>query len=490
MSKNNEFINRFNGHDKKKIKSFFDKLDNALKLNKKEKKKIINDFERYILYSLNNKKSISEILKLLPINSLFQYEKNNAWYPLDTSSKIYPLSMNDKWMSTYRLSYYLKENIIEEVLQLALDYTIIRFPLFKTSLHKGFFWHYLDDINKHFEISVEKELPCSSINISQSNRECFRVIYYQNRISCEFFHLLSDANGGLIFLTSLVNEYIRLLGKNVSYDRYAYNVHEKALIDEINDGFMKIKPEKDNGKLVEKSALSIDGKLSNIEPCQVIHFDLDSNKVYELAKKNNVTINELLLAFLFLVISYSTSRNGEIKIQVPIDLRRMYNINTLRNFSLYNTISIAKSDINNFESLLNEVRKQSREKLSMKAINSVMYEACKLVNSLRLIPLFIKRPIANFIYRYFGDRASTTVLSNIGRVDLSSELASNIIKADFCLGTTLTNKVLFSVITVNNILTLTITKFTTNTSIENNLYNLLKDYNLIINVHGSDKYEN
>ena len=63
-------------------------------------------------------------------------------------------------------------------------------------------------------------------------------------------------------------------------------------------------------------------------------------------------------------------------------------------------------------------------------------------------------------------------------------------KMDFVLGTTITNKLLFSIITCNNILTLSISKYTLNTSVENNLYNLLIQNNIKVKVYGSENYDN
>ena len=128
--------------------------------------------------------------------------------------------------------------------------------------------------------------------------------------------------------------------------------------------------------------------------------------------------------------------------------------------------------------------------MSKNKINEVLVYSNKLVNSLRIVPLFIKRPIANFVYGFIGDKASTTVLSNLGVIDLPREMLANIKGADFVLGTTISNKVLFSLITVNDIVTLTVSKFTTNAAIENGLYNIFKENDLILRVHGSENYEN
>ena len=485
MYKNNEYLNKFNIKDQKIVQSFFNKLENNININKKDKRKILLDFLNYFLEF----KDTEDLSKLIERVSHYQYLKSREWYPLDNSAKIYPLSMQEDWMSIYRLSIYLKEDVNPIVLQIALLFTVNRFPLFRTSVHKGFFNNYLDTVNKRYLIKKEHRAPCSKINISKLNTQAFRVCYYEKRISCEFFHLIADATGGMVFLTTLVNEYLRILGKKVSYNDFVLNPKDKPNEEEYEDSFEKYTKEEKGGNLVENKALALDGKLSLIRPCQVLHFDLDLNKVHELAKKNDVTINELLLTYLFLVLSYSTSKDGYIKIQVPINLRKYYKTKTLRNYSLYTTISMRKKDITDFNCVLDEVKRQSREKITKDNIDKQAYRAVNLVKSVNLIPLFIKHPIANFIYRYFGDKSSTTVLSNLGMINIPKELQEKIEKFDFVLGTNLTNRILFSVISVNNILTLTLSKFTTNKSVENNLYNLLKEHDLILEIHGSDEYD-
>ena len=490
MSKNRDFLSNYSGKDKERLRSFFNGLENKIKIRKKDKEKIIKDFEDYILL-YKDEKSINSIIKLLDLTNLeTAYTKNDNLYPLDNSSKIYPVSMHEDWMSIYRLSYYLKEPVIKEVLQLALTFTMIRFPLFRTSIHKGFFWNYLDSISKHFKVHKEDNIPCSKINIDKFNTQAFRVSYFDKRISCEFFHVLADAFGGMVFLTTLVNEYLRLLGKKISYNEYAKDIREEINSEELEDAFLRNYKKAKGGNLVEEKALEIDGRLSIVKPCQVIQFDLDLEKVHNLSKHYDVTINELLLTYLFQVISYSTSKEGKIQIQVPINVRKYYPTKTFRNYSLYTTICINKSDIKDFDSTLKLVRKQSREKITKDEVDKVAYNAIHLIKSIRFIPLFIKSPIANFIYSHFGDKSSTAVLSNLGKIDITDSMKKEVTKADFVLGTNRSNKILFSVVTINNIIELSLSKFTTNKSLENNLYNLLKENDLIIKVHGSEVYDN
>ena len=54
--------------DKKKLKDFFIVLENKIKIKRKDRERIIKDFEDYILL-FSKKKSISDILKLLDLTN-------------------------------------------------------------------------------------------------------------------------------------------------------------------------------------------------------------------------------------------------------------------------------------------------------------------------------------------------------------------------------------------------------------------------------------
>lgn len=483
-------INSFNNNEQEELTSFFSKLNNKIKLSKRDKKLFIDDYEKLIDYYVNRGYSIKKIIKLINIDVLRDnYIKKDEWYPLDNSAKIYPFSMKENWMSMYRISYYLKEDINPVILQVALDNTMARFPLFNVSLRKGFFWNYFDSINRRYDLSLESEIPFSQMNVSKVGKKLLRVFYYKNRISIEVFHILADAHGGLVFISTLLGEYFRLLDNKVSYNDIVLNLNSGNFSLESKDEFLDKKLPKEKTSLVGGKAVSIDGNLSHIRPCQVIHFDLDYCKFHDLAKSKNVTINQLMLGFIFMVLSYSTSRDGKIKIQVPVDMRKFYKSSTLRNFSMFNSIDLDRNSIHSLDEILEEIKMQSLDKLSKETLDGQMREAYNLVKSIRLIPLIIKKPIASFIFKNISDKSSTTVLSNLGKINLPENLRDKVLKMDFSIGTSISNKVLFGLITSSDTLTLSITKFTSNTSIENNLYNVFKEYDLIKLVHGSDKYE-
>lgn len=492
MKKRNTFYKKFNIKEEKIIKEYFNNLNNNISLTKKETIKLNEDFEKAIDYYLKQGKNLKETLKILSIDNLgdiYQKEPEN-WYPLDNAAKIYPLSMRENWMSVYRVSCYLKEDIVPEIFQIALLFTMKRFPTFRTSIRKGFFWHYIDGIKKRFHVYEDKKLPCSYINVSNIGKQSFKAVYYKNRISIEYFHILADGTSANIFLSTLVATYLKLLGKEISTNDTVLDINEKPKEAESKDEFKDKTPNVKSQSLIEGKAVQIDGKRSNVRPCQILHFDIDLKDIKELSKNKNATITEIILSLLFISISYSTSKEGPIKIQVPVNMRKYYPSKTLRNFSLYVTINIPREEITDLDSVLIEVKRQLYEKNNIDNLNGILEYTNKLIKYLRFIPLFIKKPVAKIIYGYAGDKSFTTVLSNLGNVNLPDNMQKEVEKMDFVLGTTITNKLLFSIITCNNILTLSISKYTLNTSVENNLYNLLIQNNIKVKVYGSENYDN
>ena len=83
--------------------------------------------------------------RLNPENLGNFYKRNSQlWFPLDNAAIVYPLGMKFGQMPMFRLSAYLKEKIKPDLLQMALNFTIKRFPSFATTIKTGFFWHYLE----------------------------------------------------------------------------------------------------------------------------------------------------------------------------------------------------------------------------------------------------------------------------------------------------------------------------------------------------------
>jgi hypothetical protein len=68
----------------------------------------------------------------------FLRETAHPLVSLDDAAKIYPLSMKRNQMAVFRLSVYLRDNVVPDLLQIALTFTITRFPCFATPSRKDF----------------------------------------------------------------------------------------------------------------------------------------------------------------------------------------------------------------------------------------------------------------------------------------------------------------------------------------------------------------
>ncbi len=485
--------------EKTLLAEYLSRLSQHICLPKKQKRDMLEDFEKALLYYRSAGLPLSEALKRLDSLNLggFYARPPILWCPLDDAAKIYPMSMKRHQMAVFRLSVYLKEDIVPELLQIALTFTIKRFPSFAMTVKNGFFWHYMDAAKRRYAVLPETEIPCSPLKVYASGSTAFRVVYFKNRISAEFFHVLTDGTGGMVFLKTLAAEYLRLRGYEVECGSGALDINEAPSAGETANEFIKTEknertaeagPEQKAGFRDER-AIPMSGKLAYHRPCQVIHFELDSFALKAAAKAKNATVTEYMLALMFIAGKFATEEmKGKIQIQVPVNMRKYYPSDTLRNFTLYCNIKIPIVDIGNIDGLLPEIRRQMQAKASRESMSEMMNSAVRLVKTLRLVPLFIKRPVAQLIYGFLGDKVFSNTLSNLGQISVPPGMEKYVEKFDFVLGTAVTNRAACSMVTFGRIAVLAVSKLTPDPSFEEKMYMLLKEGGLDPQVKGSELY--
>lgn len=462
-------------------------------ISKSEQTKLREDFARAIVYLHSSGIPLSQVLDRLEPRHLggFYARPSAVWFPLDDAAKIYPISMEHGRMTLFRMSVYLKQPIVPELLQMALNFTVKRFPSFATTLKKGIFWHYLDASKRRYSVEQEQDVPCQPLKVSHSRSQSFRVLHYGNRISVEFFHTLTDGTGGMTFLKVLTAEYLRLTGIEVKPDETLWDVGEIPEPEEFENAFTKVPLERSGSGFVDKTALQMNGQLSHTKPCRVLHFKMDADRLRAAAKAYDATITVYLLALEFLSAKAAIDDlQGDVSIQVPVNMRKFYPSKTVRNFSMYCGVRIPIQQIRDMPALVKEISGQLQEKASAQSMTQMLTATVRLVGSLRYIPLFIKRPVAKMVYGFLGDKIFTTTLSNLGAVALPKAMADQIESMDFVLGNAITNRLNSTLITVNDTATLSITKITKDPTFEERLYQLLEADGITVSVEGSSLYEN
>ncbi len=486
-----DYADSLSGEDRELLDAWFRKLNQHLQLPAEWKNPLLRDFENAVLFYVRRGDSLRDIIgKLAPENLGGFYSRPAvAWYPLDSAAKVYPLSMNHNQMAVFRLSVTMVEDVVPEILQMALTFTIKRFPVFATTIKRGVFWHYIDSAKRRFAVEPETTLPCAPMDVALTGSPSFRVLYYKNRISVEFFHILTDGTGGMVFLKSLAAEYLRLLGYDIPCTEGVLDVNEVPDAGESADDFGGCVSGNKSSGFVDKPALQMSGTLSKIKPCQIIHFDIVSSQLRDLCHRFGCSVTALFVSMMMIAVKAATEETqGIVHIQVPVNMRNYFTSRTLRNFSLYVSVRLPVQEITSLEELIPRVSSQLKENITRENMQEMMNGAVKLVRSLRLIPLFIKAPVARVVYGFLGDRVFTTVLSNLGVVDLSAEMHQYVRKMDFVLGTVNLARAACSVVTVGDVCTFSIAKLTADPSFEERISLLLRENGLEFKVSGSELY--
>ena len=132
-----------------------------------------------------------------------QKKKRSQWRKLDNAAQAFPAATGKKDTRVFRLYCELKEDVIEEVLQKAVECTLEKYPLYCSVLRKGLFWFYMEQRNLKPKVKAEDRPPCSGLYVPDQKSFLFEVSYYKKKINLEVFHCLTDGTGALNFLKEL-----------------------------------------------------------------------------------------------------------------------------------------------------------------------------------------------------------------------------------------------------------------------------------------------
>ncbi|MCR5004875.1 MAG: hypothetical protein K6A77_03105 [Clostridiales bacterium] len=483
-------------------KELFPDLEHHIHLPSRETKQLLADYDRAINLYQDRGLSDEEICKRLATERLggFYAHAPVRWYALDPAEKLYPLGMRQGEMPLFRMSVYLRAEVIPELLQMALNFMIKRFPSFATTVKSGIFWHYLDSTKKHYTIEEEKGIACSPIHVASSGSQVFRILYHQKRISVEFFHVVTDGTGGMIFLKALTAEYLRL-AEGIEPERKAgrcpmpadpgvWDPEDAPDERETANEFLHVELFKGSSGFTGKPGVQLGGKLSKMKPCRILHFEMSAAELKEKAHQYQASITAYMLGIMFMAHKFATeATDGPVIIQVPVNIRKFHPSVTLRNDSMYAMISLELGEISTMDEIMPKIQQQLKEKGAKEPMDKMVSTAVKMVAGLRPIPRFIKRPVAEKLYGFLGDRLISDTLSNMGVVRMPEEDVPFIEKFDFILGPSVINRAACAMVTFEDHVVFSVTKTTVDPSFEERISKLLDQDELMVRITGSPLYE-
>ena len=397
----------------------------------------------YVLYMLNENMSDFDTIHQF-LSRVMTAKRKQQWMRLDNAAKIYPAALRKKWSNVFRLSATLSEPVDRDVLRAALDVTLRRFPSIGVRLRKGIFWFYLERVPGVPEITEEQSYPLVHMSYA-SIRECaFRVVVYKNRIAVELFHALTDGTGGMIFLKTLLAEYLsRKYGISVPNTDGVLCRMDEPSPEELEDSFIKNAGTVSAGRK-EATAYRLTG---TTEPDGFVHlttFMLDAAEVKERAHDHSATVTEFLTAAMMQAILRlqaekvpHRSRRKPVKVLVPVNLRSLFPSKTLRNFALFITPELdPKLGDYSFDEICKAVHHRmgidnTAKQMSMKIAANVNSEKSPI---LKVMPLFVKNAAMKAVFDAVGERKSCLCMSNLGNVRLPEVMRQYVTRMDFIIG--------------------------------------------------------
>jgi NRPS condensation-like uncharacterized protein len=370
---------------------------------------------------------------------------SNKKYKIDDVALAWSMLANKEVPCIFRLSCTLTEKVDKEILQKALTKILPRFPYFRVSLKKGFFWGKWMTNLAIPRIEDERGYTNQAIPFGK-NRLLFRVLVNQNRISVEFHHILTDGNGSSIFLRSLLAKYFDIKGFSDSNWNNIFKVEDEPDILEFEDSFdihydktVKEKPP----KLGEK-AFSIPYEVVTIGTQFVSKITLPVEQIKEISRRYGVTITSLLAA-LYLKslakIQVDINKNSRMKIKpirirIPVNLRKIFSSKTMRNFSLfvipsYNPLT-ENLTIQELSVKVNDFLKETVQPNSLlKLIVKNRRDLDRII--MKITPFAIKRFFARKGYYFVKTPYYSGTFSNLGRITVPSQIAGKIDSFTFVL---------------------------------------------------------
>ena len=363
----------------------------------------------------------------------YNKKKDLRWEKLDNTANLFPVIASQNVSNVYRVSVTLNEEIDEVLLQKSVEKVLPYFDVFNYRLKKGMFWYYFET-NKRPVPKVQKEdtYPCMYINPQTNKEYLFRVTYFERRINLEVFHVLTDGNGAFAFLKEITYQYLRY--KHAEFKDMNVNGLQADTSLDKEDSYVKNYKKKAKKNYKTEKAVIVTGEKLPVNNMGIIHGYLDLAGVKTMAKKYNVTINQLLVGT-YVWSVYKECLNSmqdkrPISVCVPVNLRPYFNSCTLRNFFAVVTATFkAEKEDYTYEEVIGIIAESLNKQINKENLENLLsYNVSNEKNKLiRGVPLVLKNFIMKIVYNRSA-RANTGTITNLGVLSIADEYKAYIDK--------------------------------------------------------------
>lgn len=392
----------------------------------------------------------------------------------------------------FRLVAVMQREVDTDALQRALDKMRKRFPGFYVRLKRGAFWYYLEELDKPAQVEPDTLYPCPPV---MKGDLPFRIKVYGNRIAGEFSHTICDGTGGITYFQTLLAQYLRELGIDVPVASGILELTEKPDAEELEDSFLRYFREGGRPSRAEGRAHKVQGTRLLPGMAIITTGELSVQAAVEKARSYKVSLTEYLATVLLYALyqlqkaEHPRGKLRPVRVSVPVNLRKYYKTATLRNFSQYMNPGIDPNygDFT-FEEMLAQVHHYFRFMYTEKNLNARMSQNVDAQRNpvLRVVPLFLKKLAIRLVYELTGETVYTSVMSNVGAVNLPPEMAQEITRMDLLLCTAKSNAVECGVISLGDVLSITFTRSIAEPYVERMFFRALVRQGLHVKVESNN----
>jgi hypothetical protein len=368
--------------------------------------------------------------------------KDLRWLRLDNSAKLYPVLVTRYTMSLFRVSAYLNERVRPSLLQQALKDILPRFPSFNVRLRRGFFWYFLEENTAEPRVFPDDGIVLKKINPFTNRHFLFTVLYYNSRVSIEFFHAITDGLGGTEFLKALIYRYLTLLGHEMDSEGKIITIDTNFTEGEIQDSFvanyqkttLKAFRGKTSRAIGGDDAYRIRGSYYELPGYGIIEGVVNTDKLLQLARSKGMTVTAYIgAAFLYSI--YKTEKFKKkprsLTLFLPVNLRGIYNSTTLRNFVLFSRAGIRDyPEGHNYtfddfaRAIDSDIRKDTERDVLQNQLNGMVYLEKMWI--MRFLPLPLKYFFFKIGKMMLWHNSHTAILSNMGKISLPKDMSEHV----------------------------------------------------------------
>lgn len=345
---------------------------------------------------------------------------------LDAAAKLFPSVTSKNNSSVFRVSVVMREEVDPKTLQLAVNIIYERFSMFFLRLRRGVFWNYFDTNYSHFRVEAEGASPCSSIFANENNGHIIKVLYHKNRISVETFHAVTDGTGVLEFMKSLVYYYLCIKHGQIDAQNKVMLFNDISKIDEdsFSEHFGKTCQMKREKTPKSPQAFRISGKKFRRGGHSVVTGIVSVEELKTACKQYSCTITALLIATaIFAIYEQKQSKigcNKPIVVAVPVNLRKLFASNTLKNFFGVVNVGYTMSADTSFSELVEAVSEILGAETKQKQLKIASEEKLSLSKNIfsRHIPLVVKNMVMPIGFNFMAELKKTISISNVSQIDM------------------------------------------------------------------------